>query len=474
MFHYRYISFFLSTFVLAHDSASRAIPPLTMIGGMTKKNCSDPLDKGEFCWSDELKATFVGVFYYGYCLQMLSTYLATRIHFNTCVRLATFLCAAIQLTTPLMISFSPILAVVMQGFRGFVSGLFITMNYECAHKWGLNNEDKLVISLSGIMNYLASGGGPFIAGLLTKAAGWSYVFYLSGAVFFIVFLLQCLFVPDDPATAKFMSPEERKMFVIKKQREEQEEEEQENKTSTSLISVLSRRFLYCFCVYQFCRNFLYYSIMTMMPFYLNEMFDKDAEFLAYLSLGLSISLALSTLIWGSFLPIIDKRVSWLKSRLLLLTLPIAARGACFAALPFIPNLEGLIAVLILHNAMEGTAYAGGIMTVSFELDPVMSKVIVGVHSGVGQTAGFIAPMVSAAFTSVNEMEVNYWNVKGRRWRDFLLLNCGVAAVTVASVLVAVVWRRQEWRRHPSLCVQKECISAEKGGVVMRNIGADCS
>ena len=472
MSHYRYISFFLSTFVIFHDSASRAIPPLTMIGGMVKKNCSDPLDTGNFCWSGQLQATFLGVFYYGYCLQMLPTYLAARAGFNTCVRLAIFICAVIQLTSPVMIAAFPIIAVVVQGCRGFVSGLFITMNYECARKWGLGNEGKFVISLSGMMNYIGTGVGPFIAGLLTKSAGWMYAYYLSGAIFLVAFLLQCVFVPDNPVDARFMSSTERGMFAEKRQREERVPE---NKSTLSLVSLFQRRFLYCFCLYQICRNFLYYSVLTMMPFYLNEMFGKDTEFLAYISLALCLSLALSAIGWGSLLPCVDQRTAWFKTRVLILTVPMLARGACFAVIPFVRNLEGCIALLVLHNVLEGTVYSGGIMTVSFELDPAHSKVVVGVHNGVGQTAGFIAPLVSTAFTSVGETRADYWEVKGRRWRDFLLLNGGVAAVAVASVLLAVLWRRQEWRKHPSLCLESEKTGAETGDkecTVIQNIAAD--
>ena len=445
-----------------------------MIGGMVKKNCTDPLDQGDFCWSDQLQANFLGVFYYGYCLQMLSTYLAARAGFNTCVRLALFICAAIQLTTPIMISFSPVLAIVVQGCRGFVSGLFITMNFECARKWGLNNEGKFVISFCGMMNYFGTGAGPFIAGLLAESVGWVYAYYLSGGVFLVVFLVQCALVPDDPVDARFMSSKERGMFAEKKQREDLEPA---NKTTISLKALFQRRFLYCFCIYQICRNFLYYSVLTMVPFYLNDRFSKDTEFLAFYSLAMCLSLAFSVFIWGSILPCVDQKTSWFKSRLFILTVPMIIRGACFAVIPFLKSIEGCIALLVLHNVMEATVYSGGLMTVSFELDPAHSKVVVGVHNGVGQTAGFIAPLVSAAFTSVDETRADYWEVRERRWRNFLLLNSGVAAVAVASVFVAVAWRRSEWRKHPSLCFERKEIeeSTDKEvdkGVVISNAAAE--
>ena len=42
-----------------------------MIGGMVKKDCQDPSDEGEFCWSEETKAAMIGAYYYGYVFQFI-------------------------------------------------------------------------------------------------------------------------------------------------------------------------------------------------------------------------------------------------------------------------------------------------------------------------------------------------------------------------------------------------------------------
>lgn len=39
---------------------------MVMIGGMIKRNCSDPDDQGELCWDEQLQAAMLGAFYYGY------------------------------------------------------------------------------------------------------------------------------------------------------------------------------------------------------------------------------------------------------------------------------------------------------------------------------------------------------------------------------------------------------------------------
>ena len=46
-----------------------------MIGGMVKENCSDPQDKGSYCWSEDTKATVLGAYFYGYIFQFPITIL---------------------------------------------------------------------------------------------------------------------------------------------------------------------------------------------------------------------------------------------------------------------------------------------------------------------------------------------------------------------------------------------------------------
>ena len=219
--HYRYLVFFLSTFLIFHDACSRYIAPLAMIGGMVKKNCTDPLDTGEFCWSDKRQATFIGAFYYGYVLQMIPSLLAAKIGFNASLRVSTLLTGIIQLTVPLTVRYSTILAVVLQGIKGFLAGLFFPAVLDCAQRWGLQDEGNLVISMSGIMAFTGFGVGPFMVGMLTERVGWTFSFYFSGVIFVLLFFLQCIFVPSKPTQTSLMSEKERSLFEKKQRNEEQ-------------------------------------------------------------------------------------------------------------------------------------------------------------------------------------------------------------------------------------------------------------
>ena len=191
-----------------------------MIGGMVKKNCSDMEDRGELCWSDKMQASFIGAYFYGYALQMVTVYVAAKVGFNTSIRAATLVSGVIQLTGPLTARYSGVLAAVLQGVKGLAAGLFMAGNYECARKWSRGEEGKVVISLGGTMLYAGFGAGPFTVGLLTEHVGWEYPFYISGGVFLLLLVMQCIFMPDEPSEAWFMSESEKLVFRVKKEEEE--------------------------------------------------------------------------------------------------------------------------------------------------------------------------------------------------------------------------------------------------------------
>ena len=449
--HYRYFAFFLTTFLMFHDACSRYIGPLAMIGGMVKKNCSDPLDRGEFCWSPKLQANFIGAFFYGCALQMIPTYFAGKIGFNISLRLSTLVCGIIQLTVPLTVRSSPVLAVAVQTLRGLVAGLFFPGNMDCARKWGLGEEGKLVLSMSGIMLFTGSGVGPFMVGMLTESIGWTFPFYISGTVFILLFLLQCVFVPDDPAEAWLMSGKEKLMFRRKQNKELSVQEEDKSASyKVSLGAILRRRYLYCLCIYTVAHVTVYLPEFMAVPFYLNEILGADTEFLSYLQLGLSLTTAVSVVGWKSILPFLDARLSWLKCRMGLMIIPLVIRSVNLAMVPLTGNIDVSIFLLAVNDILMGTAFAGGIVTLTYELDPFNGPVVIGILNGLGQTAGFLVPLIRAEVTSVEESEEGYWEEYERRWKWFFALCGGAGLVGVGSLVVGLLLWRDEWKKHPSL------------------------
>ena len=464
--HYRYIVFFLGTFLIFLDSCARYIAPLAMIGGMVKKNCSDPQDKGELCWSEQLQANFVGAFYYGYVPQMISTYIATKIGFNLSIKLVTAVMAIIQLTVPVTASYSGELAAGLQGVRGFLAGILMSASYENAQKWTFGDEGRTVISLTGLMIFLGFGTGPFLVGILTERFGWRVSFYISGAANLLLFLLQCLLLPDNPVETKLMSRKEKVKFEEKQKSEQLQSAKYGNdgiKYRVSLLSVLKRPYLYVFCLYHLAQLTVYYPEFTTVPFYFNKFWGVETEKLSFLSLGMSIVAVISVVFWKSVLPFIDSKVSWLTSRISFMLVPVTIRSVLVAVIPFSGSLGASVPFLVVNNILAATLFAGGLVTLNYELDPINGPLIWGVVNGVGQVAGLLIPIVREAMTRVDEKREDYEEEYRMRWVWFFVLCGGVGLVGVFSAAVGFLGCRGTWRKHPLLVPGDNVGQSNKSG-----------
>ncbi|KAL5270433.1 hypothetical protein ACHWQZ_G001224 [Mnemiopsis leidyi] len=449
--HYRYIVFFLGAFLIFVDAYARYIAPLAMIGGMVKKNCSDPLDKGELCWSEQLQANFVGAFYYGYVLQMISTYIATKIGFNLSTKIATAVMAIIQLTVPVTVTFSGTLASALQGLKGFVGGIIMSASYENARKWGFGDEGRMVVSLTGLMIYLGLGTGPFLVGILTERFGWRVSFYISGGAILLLFVLQCLLLPDNPLETKLMSGKEKARFEDKQKNEKSAKDgDQGTKYKVSLLCLLKRPYLYVFCVYHFAQLTVYYPEFTTVPFYFNKFWDVESEKLSYLTLGLSIVAMISVILWKSLLPFMDSKFSWLTIRVTFMLIPVTIRSVIVALIPLSGSLGASIPLLVVNNFLMGTLFAGGLVTLNYDLDPFNGPLVWGVVNGAGQIAGFLIPIVREAMTRVDEKRGDYEEVYRMRWVWFFVLCGGVGLTGVFSAVVGFLGFRSLWKKHPTL------------------------
>ena len=79
---FRYVAYIIMLLVNFQETISRFGMPMAMVGGFVKQNCSDPLDNGTYCWSEDIKANALGAFFYTYCLQIPVTMVARKIGFS--------------------------------------------------------------------------------------------------------------------------------------------------------------------------------------------------------------------------------------------------------------------------------------------------------------------------------------------------------------------------------------------------------
>jgi MFS family permease len=248
-----------------------------------------------------------------------------------------------------------------------------------------------------------------------------------------------------------MSSKERLLFEDKQKNDLISVTDEKSSLLSSLASIVCRPYLYCLCFYMIVHLTVYYPEFLAIPFFFNEFLGADTDFLAYLTLGLSLTNALSVLCWRHILTVLDKRFSWLSCRMSLMIIPLIFRSVNIAILPFIRNVAASISVLVVNNLLSGSAFSGGVITLTYELDPFKSPVVFAIMNGVGEASGFLVPLIRALITRVDqEIEFDYLAEYERRWRWFFMLCGGLGLMGVVSLAVGLLGCRNEWKKHPSL------------------------
>nr|AEX15536.1 sialin-3 [Pleurobrachia bachei] len=388
--------------------------PIAMIGGMLKKNCT--VDE-ELCWNEQTKANVLGAYFYGYTRAWL------------------VLCIAAQFTYPILAQLSTGGLMVAQAVRGFMTGIMITYNMEFINNWIPLRYKKSLISAIGFINYLGNGTAGLIASAFTSNIGWEYYFYFCGAMFSLVLLLNLIFVATFPKDSFFLKTCGQEVDTVQRQ-------EQKQPVKFSFRDILSRWYVWMFCVYGISYNLTYYHTLVTSPFYLNEVLQVDAQTISLITLGLSLTVAFSTIFFSWFFQWLDTYISWRTCRMLFMIFPMVIQIIVFLVFPWIETTGAATFLLILSTLAASTFFSGSVITANMEIDPENAAVVLSLFNGAAQIAGFLGPILMAVFTDIED--------KKEGWDKFFYAMAGCAAVGIVSIVFAVWVKPSEWKNRSKL------------------------
>ncbi|KAI1261575.1 allantoate permease [Xylariaceae sp. FL1019] len=152
------------------------------------------------------------IFYFGYLgSQFPSGYLMQRLPVGRFVSITTIVWGIIVLTTPACRSFGGI--ATNRFFLGLVEGVVNPAFVLIMSIWYTTDEQPLRLEAYYCTNGLATmfGGliGYAVGHINTGLPKWQYVFLIFGALSLASGIVSLIFLPDVPATARFLTPKER-------------------------------------------------------------------------------------------------------------------------------------------------------------------------------------------------------------------------------------------------------------------------
>ena len=116
----------------------------------------------------------------------------------------------------------------------------------------------------------------------------------------------------------------------------------------------------------------------------------------------------------------------------------------FTGLSFHLSFTGGTVILALTSIMESTLFSGSIYMINYEMDPNNSALRMSIFNSVGQSAGFVSPLLMAVITATDPDTPDYDSVYRQRWAYFFYTVAGIAALGCLVIVMAYILRPSEW------------------------------
>ncbi|EAT38347.1 AAEL009749-PA, partial [Aedes aegypti] len=385
-------------------------------------------------WDQKTQGNILGAYFYGYLLTSLPAgLLAERFGPKLLITVSFVACALTTAVTPLLAELG---AWTVIGSRAVI-GLLAGFVYPCLHnlisRWIPPNERGKVIAC-------ISGGSTFgtvitwpIAGIITEQFGWPASFYVSALFVLLIAVLWVCLIEDSPAQHRTITAEEKQIIndsfggTVSKSKSWPPL----GKAFTSLpyLSLLLLHY----------GNFWGMNFfITQAPKFMNEVLGFNLSNAGFLSSLPYLARMFSGFFFGYIGDLIRQKdfMSTTAVRKSFCLFSHLIPGAILIALPYIGQ-DPLVCVSLIVACLgvNGASTITNLVNAQ-DLAPNFVATLYGVMNFLGTTAGFIAPMLVAHFTSdMNTME---------QWKNVFLIS---AAMYVVSGLIFIAFgsgKVQSW------------------------------
>ena len=360
---------------------------------------------------------------------------------------------------PQLASLSPYAVVVTQFIRGFFAGIVVPYQYEFIRNWGLPHESNYLISFNGAIIPFGTGLGSLLAGLTASSIGWEYYFFICGGLFLGTLIISSAIIPETPEKCRFMTKKELSLYS----NENQNGEKKLINECASWSVLLKRSYVWAFCIAHFSYNFVNYSLFNCVPFYLDEVYHLSTAVLSWSTMTFGCMIGLSMITLSKVFQTVDKRVSWIRSRMMFTLIPMALQIIIFLTIPSVKSATLFVTLVSVKALSLGSVCSGSYMTVNYDMDPQNSARIVSIFNSCAQLPGFLGPLFMVFMTETDPDTPNYAQVLRLRWdKYFYVLTCA-PVVAIIVIVGSYLLRPNEWQLHSSLDKSKVIVNPSAKG-----------
>ncbi|XP_059205309.1 sialin [Centropristis striata] len=350
----------------------------------------------QYPWDSETQGWLLGAFFFGYlCTQIPGGYLSGHYGGTIFMGLGVLGTAVLTLLTPLAAQMGSYWLFALRALEGFGEGVTFPAMMSMWARWAPPLERSRLMTLSG------SGGnfGAFVSlpltGFICQTLGWPAVFYFCGGAGCLWAVFWFIFVYDDPRTHRRISKEERD-YIIKSIGSQGTG----HGWSVPLLPMLLSAPLWAIIVTQMCSNWSYYTLLTSLPTYMNNIMHFDLKSNGFLSalpyLGAWLCSTLSGVVADS---LIERKVFSVTTVRKLFTLSgLLPAAALLVAVSYAGCSHILTITCLTLSSTIGGITASGVFINQIDIAPRYAGFLLGITNTFGTIPGIVAPIATGYFT----------------------------------------------------------------------------
>ncbi|XP_005811266.1 sialin [Xiphophorus maculatus] len=391
---------------------------------------------GVYNWDSATQGWILGSFFYGYILtQIPGGYLAGRCGAKWLMGFGVLGTALFTLLTPLAADLGASYLIAVRVLEGVGEGVTFPAMYTMWASWAPPLERSRLLTISYIGAQLGTVVALPLSGEICFYMGWPYVFYLFGAVGLVWFVLWAFLVFDSPNSHPRISEQER-LYITNSLKNELS-------TSSDHIpwrAIVTSMPLMAIVVAHFSYNWTFYTLLTLLPTYMNDILGFSIQQNGFLSALPYLGCALMAVLSGQvadylretcLYPTVIVRKSFSLIGMIGPAVFLVAAGYTGC------NYTLAVTFLTISSALGGVS-ASGFNINHLDIAPSYAGILLGITNTFATIPGMVGPVIARALTHSNTIE---------EWQTVFYI---AAAINVFGALFYTVFGRgtvQPWAIH---------------------------
>uniref|UniRef100_A0A673NRB8 Sialin n=1 Tax=Sinocyclocheilus rhinocerous TaxID=307959 RepID=A0A673NRB8_9TELE len=350
-------------------------------------------------WDSETQGWILGSFFYGYILtQIPGGYLARKYGAKWLFGIGILCTVIFTLLTPVAADLGAGYLIAVRVLEGIGEGVSYPAMHAMWASWAPPLERSRLLTISYTGAQLGTVVALPLSGQICFYLDWTYVFYIFGAVGLHWFVLWAYFVSNSPSLHKRISEDE-KTYIMASLKNELS-------PTTDYIpwtSILKSLPLWAIVVAHFSYNWTFYTLLTLLPTYMNDILGFSIQQNGMLSALPYLGCWLLALLGGQLADLLREKylIRTVIVRKAFTIVGMVGPAVFLVAAGYTGcNYVLAIAFLTLSSSLGGVS-ASGFNINHLDIAPSYAGILLGITNSFATIPGMVGPVIARSLTKSN-------------------------------------------------------------------------